>query len=194
MQHTPPSTHILRDLIDVQAIDAVPWWPGFADLPTGWWYIMLVCTVIILILIAVAIKYTWQNRYRREACFALKNMMNKSGYSNSNALNGDQKSNPASAQQLFYLLKQVLIYIKPRSAKLSDNTVLIMLDELIKPSESWRWQNELGQRWMASLYNPNLCLTNNEMAILCQQSQHWLKSHKNTLLLMPAFLASQRGQ
>lgn len=182
MQHTAPSTYILRNLIEVQTSDAVSWWPGFEHLPTGWWYVIALVSLITIAVVMIAIRHAWKNRYRREALTALQSIMLNNRQANS-------ACNQVTAEQHFYTLKQVLAYIKPESAKLANNAVLDRLDELTKNNT---WQNELGQRWIDSLYNPNVKLSNNDIQHLNKQSQHWLKQHKNQFAFKPlSFLKGQ---
>lgn len=186
MQHTPPSTYILRDLIDVHTTEPVSWWPGFENLPTGWWVMIAILTLCIIVLLVIAIRYGWKNRYRREALNALK-MIASNVKKQSNVA-----TNKAIAQEFFYTLKQVLFYIEPGSAKLSDQSVLIQLDNLMKHHKSKLWQGELGKRWIASLYDPNIHLSDQEITLLQQQSEHWIKRHSNTFTLQP--LSLLKGQ
>ncbi|MDX2321247.1 MAG: DUF4381 domain-containing protein [Moritella sp.] len=185
MQHIPPSTYILRELIDVQTADAVSWWPGFENLPTGWWVMIAILTLSAVVLVIIAFSYAWKNRYRGEALSALKIIASPAKNKS------DADANQAIAEQIFFTLKQVLFYIDSSSAKLADSSVLNRLDKLMKHKTN-TWQGELGQRWIASLYDPNIHLTNEEITRLQQQSQHWIKRHHNTFSLLP--LSLLKGQ
>lgn len=177
MQHTPPSTYILRELIDIPVAEPVSWWPGFEYLPTGWWYLIIILSVITIVLMSIALRNVWKNRYRREAIAALTIMMKP--YQKT-VLCPTQKADQQVAIQLFYLLKQVLMHIEPKTAKLADNVILIHLDTLmVHKNKHFQWQGKIGQRWIASLYNPNIQLSQAEVETLNKQSKQWLKLHKN---------------
>ncbi|GLS91167.1 hypothetical protein GCM10007916_22360 [Psychromonas marina] len=179
MPHTPPSTYILRDLIEVQTSDAVSWWPGIDHLPIGWWYVLTLLSLMSIVMVLITLRHVWKNRYRREALTALQIIMSNKKNSQTKA---ESVINQTAAEQHFYTLKQVLFYLEPHSATLADNAVLVHLDRLIKSNT---WQSELGQRWINSLYNPNVNLSHDDIHRLNKQSQHWLKHHKNQFSFKP---------
>lgn len=73
VEHTPPSTYILRDLHDVAIPTSVSWMPQ-----TIGWKIL----GIILLLVAIYLAYRlalrwWSNRYRKEALQELMVLMHE---------------------------------------------------------------------------------------------------------------------
>lgn len=194
MQHTPPSTYILRNLVDVQVAPPLPWWPGVESLPTGWWAMLIIISLVTVVLFIIGLVHCWKNRYRREAILALR-VMQVNSSSNQTELEQQLTINHHAAQQLFYILKQVLVYICPKSANLSGNSVLTELDALIEGKNNqavFKWQDDLGQRWIACLYNPKIHLSHQDIVSLTKHSRHWLKSHKNQFGFR--FLSLIRGQ
>ncbi|MCL1043855.1 DUF4381 domain-containing protein [Shewanella electrodiphila] len=177
MQHNPPSTYILRELVDVYPVDAVSWWPGFEQLPTGWWCLLVITSVLIVTAVIIGLNYRWQNRYRAEAILAIKQIM--LGHQ---VIQPEPKTQAMLNQQLFFVLKQVLTYVEPQTAKLADNSVLNAMDKLIShqsKNDAFSWQSDVGQRWINSLYNPNICLSESEMTTLVQQLILWINGHRN---------------
>ncbi|WP_144213229.1 DUF4381 domain-containing protein [Shewanella donghaensis] len=195
MQHSPPSTYILRDLVDVNTVEPVSWWPGFELLPTGWWYVLVFGVLILMTLLIIRLHYVWKNRYRNEAINAIRQQIYQT-----NSKNGTESEPPQylqhNTQQIFFILKQVLIYIEPQSAKLADTSVLINLDKLINhrsKHDTEQWQGELGQRWIASLYNPHVRLSDDELILLTRKAIFWLKYHRNHFSAQPQLFSAIRS-
>ncbi len=56
------------------------------------------------------------------------------------------------------------------------------MDKLIShqsKNDAFSWQSDIGQRWINSLYNPNICLSESEMTTLVQQLILWINGHRN---------------
>lgn len=184
MQHTPPSTYILRDLIDVQAAPSVSWWPGFEQLPIGWWFLIALASLLIFALSAMALRHIYKNRYRREALNAVRDIMLNAQYNN--AGKHPQNQNQQISEQLFYTLKQVLFYLDPQTAKLNDNAFFNKLDACC---EQGIWQTALTERWMNSLYHPNSDLNDADISCLVKKSKQWIRNHRNHFPLRSNFLS-----
>ena len=99
VEHTPPSTYILRELRDVTIPDSVSWFPQ-----TIGWKILGVALLLVAFYLAyrLALRW-WNNRYRKEA---LKELM---------VLDARDKN---STERTFKILKVVLRYLDSGNAKL----------------------------------------------------------------------------
>ena len=92
VEHTPPSTYILRDLHDVAIPESVSWIPQ-----TIGWKILGVALLLIAIYLAYRlVQRWWNNRYRKEA---LQELM---------VLDARDKN---STERTFKVLKVVLRYL-----------------------------------------------------------------------------------
>ena len=151
VEHTPPSTYILRELHDVAIPDSVSWAPQ-----TIGWKIL----GVILLLVAIYLAYRlaqkwWNNRYRKEA---LQELM---------VLDARDKN---STERTFKVLKVVLRYLDSSNAKLfgkayvnrlnaylpvsantSENSNAFFADEV---SELWNWTSQISPISSAIIYAP----------------------------------------
>lgn len=62
--------NLLDQLIDVYEPPAVSWWP----LAPGWWFLILLTVIALVVAITLALKKYRQNEWRREALKALKSI------------------------------------------------------------------------------------------------------------------------
>ncbi|HIF9408425.1 TPA: DUF4381 domain-containing protein [Photobacterium damselae] len=155
--HSLPSTYILRDLQDVSLPQSVSWAPV-----TIGWKILLVLLVLLLIYFFIQwVRQKWQNRYRKEALQAVSSLCCR---------------DPQFSVHLFTIIKTVLVYINPYYAPLQGQSFLDQLVEMT--SEPLFFSDALSLRWMASLFDPTVVLTELECQRLQTQLLHWLQVHK----------------
>ncbi|MFA0310182.1 hypothetical protein BH581_00815 [Vibrio splendidus] len=172
VEHTPPSTYILRELHDVAIPDGVSWAPQ-----TMGWKIL----GVILLLVAVYLAYRlaqrwWNNRYRQEA---LKELM---------LLDARDKN---STERTFKVLKVVLRYLDNSNAKLFGQAYVNRLNAYLpvgantNTSSSAFFTDEVSGLWMQSLINPNVRLTFEQRLEVIQTAMMWLKLHKPNVQTKP---------
>lgn len=170
MQHTPPSTYILRNMKEVAPLEPVPFWPGFEHLPTGWWCAMIAFLAIGIYLAVRYIRFRWNNRYRHEALSALAELEQHIHTSPEHDKHG---------KRLFFIIKQVLAYLNPQYASLNDHQVLTILTQMSGgDAQTSTWQSEIGERWISSLYSSKTKLNQNELLTLNSMAKQWVLSHE----------------
>ncbi|MDO6541632.1 DUF4381 domain-containing protein [Photobacterium sanguinicancri] len=178
--HTPPSTYILRDIVDVAVPKSVAWWPQ----TIGWQILALVILMASLVWGYRRINVWWQNRYRREALQALATL--------------DLGLPRESAMSLLTIIKVVLVYLDPKNAALFGEALLQKLDSLlpsatlkraqgdteIKPEHhadfqsDFQYRGELGKKWLAASLSSQQTLTEPELATLIEHTRTWLLLHR----------------
>ncbi|MBB1462453.1 DUF4381 domain-containing protein [Vibrio sp. SG41-7] len=165
VEHTPPSTYILRELHDVAIPDSVSWAPQ-----TIGWKIL----GVILLLVAIYLAYRlaqkwWNNRYRKEA---LQELM---------ILDARDKN---SAERTFKVLKVVLRYLDSSNAKLFGKAYVNRLNAYLPVSANTSensnafFADEVSELWMQSLIDPNVRLSFEQRLEVIQTAMMWLKLHK----------------
>ncbi|CAH6914285.1 conserved hypothetical protein [Vibrio chagasii] len=164
VEHTPPSTYILRELHDVAIPNSVSWAPQ-----TIGWKIL----GVILLLAALYLAYRlalrwWNNRYRKEA---LNELM---------LLDARDKNSP---EQAFKVLKVVLRYLDSSNAKLFGQAYVKRLNAHLPVNAQTESNNaffakEISELWMQSLIDPKVRLTFEQRSEVIQTSMMWLKLHK----------------
>ncbi|OAN13296.1 hypothetical protein A3K86_16725 [Photobacterium jeanii] len=163
--HTPPSTYILRDMIDVAVPDSVSWWPQ----THGWQLLALLAMVAALAWCYRRINHWWHNRYRREAIQALQKIPSSSPHD--------------SAQLLLLILKAVLVYLNPKNAALFGEALLQKLDSLLPqdaPHQAqFQYHSELGRKWLAATLSQQSAITDSEMMTLLTHTRSWLVEHQD---------------
>ena len=157
IEHSPPSTYILRELHDVTVPGSVSWVPQ----TIGWKIVLAVLIVIAGYVCYRWLQRWWHNRYRTEAIAAL------------NQLAVEQ---PQFDDSLFSVLKIVLVYLDPANAKLFSTPFLQKLDGLSKGRCSFN--DELSHKWVESLVNPAIVLDDGEREVLRQRALLWVKTHQ----------------
>ncbi|MEZ8776022.1 DUF4381 domain-containing protein [Vibrio splendidus] len=165
VEHTPPSTYILRDLHDVAIPDSVSWAPQ-----TIGWKIL----GVILLLVAIYLAYRlaqkwWNNRYRKEALQELV------------LLDARDKN---STERTFKVLKVVLRYLDSSNAKLFGQAYVNRLNAYLPGSANTSensnafFADEVSKLWMQSLIDPNVRLSFEQRLEVIQTAMMWLKLHK----------------
>ncbi|HAS25922.1 DUF4381 domain-containing protein [Vibrio splendidus] len=165
VEHTPPSTYILRELHDVAIPDSVIWAPQ-----TIGWKIL----GVILLLVAIYLAYRlaqkwWNNRYRKEA---LQELM---------ILDARDKN---STERTFKVLKVVLRYLDSSNAKLFGKAYVNRLNAYLPVSANTSensnafFADEVSELWMQSLIDPNVRLSFEQRLEVIQTAMMWLKLHK----------------
>ncbi|MEZ8245503.1 DUF4381 domain-containing protein [Vibrio splendidus] len=165
VEHTPPSTYILRELHDVAIPDSVSWAPQ-----TVGWKIL----GVILLLVAIYLAYRlaqkwWNNRYRKEA---LQELM---------ILDARDKN---STERTFKVLKVVLRYLDSSNAKLFGKAYVNRLNAYLPVSANTSensnafFADEVSELWMQSLIDPNVRLSFEQRLEVIQTAMMWLKLHK----------------
>ncbi|HAT7737689.1 TPA: DUF4381 family protein [Vibrio vulnificus] len=157
IQHTPPSTYILRELHDVAVPESVSWLPQ----TVGWKVLAIIGGMALLYIGYRYARFRWDNRYRAEALKAIVPL--------------DPKD-PAMTSELFSIVKQVLIYHDNRYARLFGDAFLAALNQLM-PTQPL-FGDELAIQWVQSTVNPNVPLTESERATLKERAALWVKSHQ----------------
>ncbi|MFA0547040.1 DUF4381 domain-containing protein [Vibrio splendidus] len=165
IEHTPPSTYILRELHDVAIPDSVSWAPQ-----TIGWKIL----GVILLLVAIYLAYRlaqkwWNNRYRKEALQELV------------LLDARDKN---STERTFKVLKVVLRYLDSSNAKLFGKAYVNRLNGYLPVSANTSensnafFADEVSELWMQSLIDPNVRLSFEQRLEVIQTAMMWLKLHK----------------
>ncbi|EHU4864837.1 DUF4381 domain-containing protein [Vibrio vulnificus] len=157
IQHTPPSTYILRELHDVAVPECVSWLPQ----TVGWKVLAIIGGLVLFYIGYRYLRFCWDNRYRAEALQAIAQL--------------DPKD-PAMASELFSIVKQVLIYHDSGYARLFGDAFLAVLNQLI-PTQPL-FDDELAIEWVHSTVNPNVPLTESARATLKARAALWVKSHQ----------------
>ena len=165
VEHTPPSTYILRELHDVAIPDSVSWAPQ-----TIGWKIL----GVILLLVAIYLAYRlalrwWNNRYRKEALQELV------------LLDARDKN---STERTFKVLKVVLRYLDSSNAKLFGQAYVNRLNAYLPVSANTSENSnaffayEVSELWMQSLIDPIVRLSFEQRLEVIQTAMMWLKLHK----------------
>ncbi|EJT1337989.1 DUF4381 domain-containing protein [Vibrio vulnificus] len=157
IQHTPPSTYILRELHDVAVPECVSWLPQ----TVGWKVLAIIGGLVLFYIGYRYLRFCWDTRYRAEALQAIAQL--------------DPKD-PAMASELFSIVKQVLIYHDSGYARLFGDAFLAVLNQLI-PTQPL-FDDELAIQWVQSTVNPNVPLTESARATLKARAALWVKSHQ----------------
>ncbi|RSD30070.1 DUF4381 domain-containing protein [Vibrio pectenicida] len=156
--HKPPSTYILRQLHDVVVPDSVSWLPQ----TIGWKVLAVFGFALLAYGLYCKAWQWWVNRYRSEAIQAISRL---------------KPSDADQPQELFSILKIVLIYLDNANAPLFDEQFLQKLDAL-NPN-SVQFTDEVGKRWVKSVFDPNIVLDASECLLLNQRAMEWVKRHDN---------------
>ncbi|WP_135456870.1 DUF4381 domain-containing protein [Vibrio echinoideorum] len=164
VEHTAPSTYILRELHDVTIPESVSWVPQ-----TIGWKILGVALLLVAFYLAyrIALKW-WNNRYRKEALNELI------------LLDARDKN---STERTFKVLKVVLRYLDSSNAKLFGQAYVNRLNAYLPVgantnTSSAFFADEVSGLWMQSLIDPNVRLTFEQRLEVIQTAMTWLKLHK----------------
>ncbi|MEG3220398.1 DUF4381 domain-containing protein [Vibrio gigantis] len=165
VEHTPPSTYILRELHDVAIPESVSWVPQ-----TIGWKILGVALLMVTIYLVyrLALRW-WNNRYRKEA---LKELM---------VLDARDKN---STERTFKVLKVVLRYLDSRNAKLFGQAYVNRLNAYLpvnagkSATSNAFFTDEVSGLWMQSLIDPKVRLSFEQRLEVIQTAMMWLKLHK----------------
>ncbi len=181
VEHTPPSTYILRELHDVAIPDSVSWAPQ-----TIGWKILGVALLLVVIYVAYRLVLRWwNNRYRKEA---LKELM---------CLDARDKS---STERTFTVLKVVLRYLDSGNAKLFGKACVNRLNAYLPVNAGTStksnafFTDEVSELWMQSLIDPNVRLSFEQRLEVIQTAMMWLKLHKPDVQTKPNVQALTEGQ
>ena len=181
VEHTPPSTYILRELRDVTIPDSVSWFPQ-----TIGWKILGVALLFAAFYLAyrLALRW-WNNRYRKEALKALM------------VLDARDKN---STERTFKVLKVVLRYLDRSNAKLFGQAYVNRLNAYLPVNAGTStksnafFTDEVSGLWMQSLIDPKVRLTFEQRLEVIQTAMMWLKLHKPDLQAKPDVQAKPEGQ
>ncbi|MEZ8125110.1 DUF4381 domain-containing protein [Vibrio splendidus] len=165
VEHTAPSTYILRELHDVTIPESVSWVPQ-----TIGWKILGVALLLVAIYLAYRLAQKWwNNRYRKEA---LQELM---------ILDARDKN---STERTFKVLKVVLRYLDSSNAKLFGKAYVNRLNAYLPVSANTSensnafFADEVSELWMESLIDPNVRLSFEQRLEVIQTAMMWLKLHK----------------
>ncbi|MFV0486434.1 MAG: DUF4381 domain-containing protein [Vibrio fluvialis] len=151
-----PRSYILRELHDVTLPPDIDWYPQ-----TIGWKILAVGTCLVLLYVAYCqVQQWWCNRYRREALDVISSL---------------ELNDEATLGQLFFVLKRVLVYLDARDAQLFSTAFLHRLDE--RYSANPMFHDDVSERWLLSLVDPSVILTNEERIRLFARTKKWLCYH-----------------
>ncbi|MFM2586770.1 DUF4381 domain-containing protein [Vibrio sp. TBV020] len=156
IEHTPPSTYILRELNDVTVPHSVSWFPQ----TIGWKVLGIIFLLALLYLGYLYVHSCWVNRYRNEALRAIENL--------------DIESE-AMPHELFSIVKIVMTYLGASNAKLYG-------DDFLKEVEAYgdgevMFTDPLGKLWMKSLIVPMTPLSTKQRQTLLVKAKSWVKCH-----------------
>lgn len=159
VEHTPPSTYILRDIQDVAVPDSVSWLPQ-----TIGWKVLGVALIMALAYATYRYAcYRWHNRYRQEALDVLGQL---------------DPSDKSSAKRVFEVLKSVLRYLNARNASIHGEGALVTLDGYLPKKASTIFQDSASKIWMDSLVNPSVYLTFEQRVEIIEKATTWVKVHQ----------------
>ncbi|MBC7002323.1 DUF4381 domain-containing protein [Photobacterium sp. BZF1] len=158
IEHSPPSTYILRELHDVTVPDSVSWMPQ----TIGWKILTVGLLILAVFLVYRRLQTWWQNRYRTEAIGAINNLnLNDQSFEDS----------------LYSIVKIVLVYLDPANGKLFGTSLLRQIDCLGDGKDTF--DGVLGQKWTQSLVDPATVLNTDERASLQQKVLNWMMVHQS---------------
>lgn len=162
-QPAPPSSYILKDLIEIALPDAVSWWPQ-----TLGWQILGVLVLVFLLLWAFYRYRLYRfNRYRREALKAIATIEQSCGQSASQSVMSD----------VFLVLKVAAAHVEPSLASHLDRQFLRYLDTSASLAEGF--DSPAGQRWLDGLVQPGITLSDNQTQQVLTLANRWVKRHSN---------------
>lgn len=156
VEHTPPSTYILRDLYDVAVPSAVSWWPQ----TLGWKIVVSIFALTVLYGFYRYVQYRWRNRYRQEGIEAVTRL---------------DPNEPQFATQLFSIMKVVLAYLDRHNNQIFGEA---FIDKVNALCSSAPYNRALAQRWMNHLVDPSVQLDEADKKALIQQTKQWLRQHQ----------------
>ncbi|WP_139685198.1 DUF4381 family protein [Vibrio tasmaniensis] len=129
-------------------------------LATGWQLLAVALLVYLICRVwRVIIRYR-RNRYRRAALKDLKMFI---------------PIYPESAE-LFSLMKSVSVVVESSTASLQGDDFLQWLDDYL-PNDEMKFDDEIGQLWQQSCFDPKCHLTNKQWGDLCHRCECWLRHH-----------------
>lgn len=160
VEHTPPSTYILRDIQDVAIPESVSWLPQ----TIGWKVLAVFLLVGLAFLTYRYALYRWNNRYRQEALSVLYAL---------------EPSDRSSAKHVFEVLKSVLRYLNSRNANVYGDKALTRLDSYLTDKAPPMFNDEASKIWMDSLINPSVYLTYEQRKEIIGKAVTWVKHHQN---------------
>ncbi|MGV2988557.1 DUF4381 domain-containing protein [Vibrio sp. E150_011] len=158
-EHRPPSTYILRELIDIDVPVPVSWVPQ----TVGW---KIVAALLFALLMWAGYRWInrwWNNRYRNEAIHELVRI---------------NLSSSLAEYHLFLVTKTVLRYLDSRLANAFGQQFLCALDDF-GSSKTRPLSTELGVAWMDSLVTPNFELSLEQKQALVTELTLWIKHHQS---------------
>lgn len=156
VQHTPPSTYILRNLNDVTVPESISWWPQ----TIGWKVLACLLALAMVYMTYRVIEHWWMNRYRSEAI----------RYVDSLDINDSEMP-----RLVLHAVKTVLTHLNSSYANLYDKALLNKVDELHHGSS---FTSKMGELWLESLVNPNKAMNNEERIKLKHMVLNWLNKHQ----------------
>lgn len=165
-QHTPPSTYILRNLVDVEVSEPISYLPQ-----TIGWQVLAVIGFSALLFWLYRTNKKWRhNRYRREA-MAIVFDMKKS-------LQGlaSKQDRFVYGQDLFSVMKAVTAHLSYESGSLFGDTFLGTLDTYVAEDAQFeaKWK-----AWSKALLSRDYALTDFELEELTQDCLNWLAQHRS---------------
>lgn len=155
VEHTPPSTYILRELHDVTVPDSVSWMPQ----TIGWKILGGLLLIFVGYLVYRYCINWWDNRYRQEAI---------------KAIDGLDNGSDSLPHDVFAVLKVVLVHLNSSNANLFGQNFIVALDSRL---ERPLFNDDVSSRWIHSLVNPTVQFEREEREIICERAVTWLKTH-----------------
>lgn len=154
----PPDSYMLRNIHEVQLPNEVSWFPQ-----TIGWQILFVAVVLFVLYRAYRfILHWWNNRYRKEAVEALKNV-------------GENDSD--WPYRLVKIIKVVMVYLDSSNASLHGKQLLMKLDCYDERQLSFT-DDEAAQQWLACCENSKL--TPPEFEYIRRRLIQWVETHRVT--------------
>ncbi|MGF1696035.1 DUF4381 domain-containing protein [Vibrio lamellibrachiae] len=157
MQHSPPSTYILRNLFDVEVPSRISWYPQ----TIGWKVLALMMFIFLCFWLYRKVRFWWDNRYRAEAITAISKL---------------DFLDPQYPSQLFKIMKTVAIHIYPKSSSQFGEDFLATLDA--HAENKVFVHSYVAQQWLESAVNPNSELSQEDRLELKKLCEDWLNHHK----------------
>ncbi len=158
--HTPPSSYVLKGLIDISVPNSISWLPQ----TMGWKILFFLLAALTVFLIYRAVKHYHANRYRRQALQALDVINSERPYQ--------------AICELFHLIKSVAIYLDPKNASKSGDDLLLFLIST-KTNNCIHFHSVLTKRAFNEIWQPEAecTLVPEQVLVLINQFKDWITHH-----------------
>ena len=157
-QPAPPSSYILRELIEVDFPEPVSWMPQ----TLGWKIVGIILFIALVYFGYRKARYWWLNRYRAEAINVTESL---------------SVDDVKFEYKMFVIMKRVMGHLNTKYQAVDGDEFLAVLSSypLEFPLELNR---ALGNAWMQSLYSKQFSLPSADKETLKKYCLDWFKHHQ----------------